>query len=77
MVRYSCRESRRQSKKNSQKLSPQSIKASHDSVRGNYYWVGGAVMLLLPSIIHNVSPFYVSIGLTQGANRLVYRPNIE
>lgn len=36
MVRYSCRESRRQSKKNSQKLSPQSIKASHDSVRGNY-----------------------------------------
>lgn len=82
MVCYSCRESRRKAcKEQSEKVSTVLIKASHDGVRGNYGLDSererGGVMLLLPSITRSVPPFYVSIGLTQRANRLVNRANIE
>lgn len=53
------------------------IKVSPDEVRGNYRERERRVMLLLPSITHNVPLFSGSIGLTQRADRLVCRTNTE
>lgn len=59
------------------------IKASHDGVREKYRLRerGGGDASAASAALHhsqyNVPQFYVSIGLTQRANRLVYMANVE